>query len=70
MSIIKRKNLLIGVTAFSLFLSTGCLQNVANSNFSPTNSFSKKQINTESDGIVALKEVFDSSVEKFQPCQL
>ena len=45
MSIIKRKNLLIGVTAFSLFLSTGCLQNIANSNFSPTNSFSKKQIN-------------------------
>ena len=64
MSIIKRKNLLIGVTAFSLFLSTGCLQNIANSNFSPTNSFSKKQINSESDGIVALKEVFDSSVEK------
>ena len=64
MSIIKRKNLLIGVTAFSLFLSTGCLQNIANSNFSPTNSFSKKQINSDSDGIVALKEVFDSSVEK------
>ena len=64
MSIIKRKNLLIGVTAFSLFLSTGCLQNIANSNFSPTNSFSKNQINSDSDGIVALKEVFDSSVEK------
>ena len=64
MSIIKRKNLLISITAFLLLLSTGCLQNMANSNFSPTNNFSKKQINSESDGIVALKEVFDSSVEK------
>ena len=64
MSFIKHKNLLVGVTACTLFLSTGCLQNIANSNFSPTNSFSAKQINSESDGIVALKEVFDSSVEK------
>ena len=48
----------------ALFLSTGCLQNLANSHFSTTNSLSSKQINSESDGIVALKEVFDSSVEK------
>ena len=64
MSFINRKNLLVGLTTCSLFLSTGCLQNIASSNFSSTNSFSAKQINSESDGIVALKEVFDSSVEK------
>ena len=64
MSFIKQKNLLVGLTTCSLFLSTGCLQNIASSNFSSTNSFSAKQINSESDGIVALKEVFDSSVEK------
>ena len=64
MSFINRKNLLVGLTTCSLFLSTGCLQNLANSNFSQTSSFNTKQINTESDGIVALKEVFDSSVGK------
>ena len=64
MSFINQKNLLVVLTTCSLFLSTGCLQNLANSNFSPTNSFSAKQINSDSDGIVALKEVFDSSVEK------
>ena len=32
--------------------------------FSTNNSLSAKQIKSESDGIVALKEVFDSSVEK------
>ena len=64
MSFIKRKNLLVFFTACSLFLSTGCLQNIANSNFLPTKTFSTKQIDSESDGIVALKEVFDSSVEK------
>ena len=31
---------------------------------SSTSGFNSKQINSESDGIVALKEVFDSSVEK------
>ena len=62
--IFKHKNLLIGVTTCALFVSTGCMQNLANSNFSPTSSFNTKQINSESDGIVALKEVFDSSVEK------
>ena len=64
MSIFKRKNLLVGVTTCALFVSTGCLQNLGNSNFSSTGSFNSKQINSESDGIVALKEVFDSSVEK------
>ena len=64
MSFIKRKNLLVCVTTCALFFSTGCLQNLANSNFSPKSSFNAKQINSESDGIVALKEVFDSSVEK------
>ena len=64
MSIFKRKNLLVGVTTCVLFVSTGWLHNLANSNFSPTSSFNSKQINSESDGIVALKEVFDSSVEK------
>ena len=64
MSIFKRKNLLVGVTTCALFVSTGCLQNLANSNFSPKSNFNSKQINSESDGIVALKEVFDSSVEK------
>ena len=64
MSLIKQKNILVGFTICSLFLSTGCLQNLANSHFSTTNSLSSKQINSESDGIVALKEVFDSSVEK------
>ena len=64
MSLTKSKNFFIGVAACSLFLTTGCLQNMPNSNFLTANSFGTKQINTESDGIVALKEVFDSSVEK------
>ena len=64
MSLIKPKNLFVGYTICSLFLSTGCFQNLANSHFSTTNSLSAKKINSESDGIVALKEVFDSSVEK------
>ena len=64
MSIFNRRNFSVGFSVFALFFSTGCLQNLANSNFSPTNNFNAKQINSESDGIVALKEVFDSSVEK------
>ena len=64
MSIFNRRNFSIGFSVCALFLSTGWLQNLANSNFSPTSSFDAKQINSESDGIVALKEVFDSSVEK------
>ena len=64
MSFINHRNLLVGVTICTLFLGTGCFQNISKSHFLPTNSFSAKQINSESDGIVALKEVFDSSVEK------
>ena len=64
MSIYKHKNLLVGATICALFVSTGCFQNLDNSNFSQKSSFNSKQINSESDGIVALKEVFDSSVEK------
>ena len=64
MSLIRSKNFLVGVAVCSMFLTTGCLQNIAKSTFLPENSFDTKQISTESDGIVALKEVFDSSVEK------
>ena len=64
MSIFKRKNFFVSITACTLFLSAGCIQNLGNSNFSQNDSFNAKQINSESDGIVALKEVFDSSVEK------
>ncbi len=64
MSIFKRKNFFVSITACTLFLSTGCIQNLGNSNFTQNDSFNAKQINSESDGIVALKEVFDSSVEK------
>ena len=60
----KTKNMMVTFTLCSLFLSTGCLQNLASSGFPSSHSFSKKQIESESDGIVALKEVFDSSVEK------
>jgi hypothetical protein len=60
----KAKNIVATLTACSLFLGTGCLQNFAGSNFSSSHSISQKQIESESDGILALKEVFDSSVEK------
>ena len=70
MTIFKHKNLLVGITTCALFVSSGCVQNLANSNFSPTSSFNSKQINSDSDGIVALKQVFDSSVEKIQLYQL
>ncbi len=63
MSLINKKNLIVGITTCTLLLNTGCLQSTPNSNFLP-NSINAKQINSESDGIVALKEVFDSSVEK------
>ena len=65
----KTKNMMVTFTLCSLFLSTGCLQNLASSGFSSSQSFSKKQIESESDGIVALKEVFDSSVERIPPYQ-
>ena len=48
MSIFKRKNLLVGISTCALLLSTGCLQNLANSNFSQTGAFNSKQINSES----------------------
>ena len=55
---------MVTLTTCSLLLSTGCLQTIASSGFPSSHSFNKKQIESESDGIVALKEVFDSSVEK------
>ena len=64
MSFIKSKNILVSITTCAIFLSTGCLQHMANSNFTPINNYNAKEINSESDGIVALKEIFDSSVEK------
>jgi len=60
----KSKNIVITFTICSLFLNTGCLQNIASSNFSSMQGFNSSKIESESDGIVALKEVFDSSVEK------
>jgi hypothetical protein len=47
-----------------LFLNTGCVENLASSNFLGSHKGNYKSNTTESDGIVALKEVFDSSVEK------
>ena len=60
----KSKNVALTFTICSLFLSSGCLQNIASSKFSPMNGFNANKIESDSDGIVALKEVFDSSVEK------
>jgi len=64
MALNKVKNIAVTFTVCSLFLGTGCLQNIASSGFLPSHSFTSKEIASESDGIVALKEVFDSSVEK------
>ena len=64
MSFNKTKSIMVTLTTCSLLLSTGCLQTIASSGFPSSHSFNKKQIESESDGIVALKEVFDSSVEK------
>ena len=60
----KTKYVTVALTACSLFLSTGCLQNLASSGLSHSYGLNTKKIETDSDGIVALKEVFDSSVEK------
>ena len=60
----KTKNIIVTLTVCSLFLGTGCLQNIASSGFPSSHKFNAKQIESESDGILALKEVFDSSVEK------
>ena len=64
MALNKVKNIALTFTVCSLFLGTGCLQNIASSGFLPSHNFTSKEIASESDGIVALKEVFDSSVEK------
>ena len=64
MSFNKTKTILVTFTMCSLFLGTGCLQNIASSGFPSSHNNNLKQIKSESDGIVALKEVFDSSVEK------
>ena len=62
----KTKNIVITFTLCSLFLTTGCLENIASSGFSGSHKFGLEKVSsgTESEGIVALKEVFDSSVEK------
>jgi hypothetical protein len=60
----KSKNIMVTFTFCSLFLGTGCLQNIANSSSPFSHNLNAKHIQSESDGIVALKEVFDSSVEK------
>ena len=67
MAFYKTKNIIVAFTVCFLFSSTGCLQDIANSGFPSSHSFSKKNIDSESDGIVALKEVFDSSVERGEP---
>ena len=64
MSFNKTKTIVVTFTMGSLFLGTGCLQNIASSGFPSSHNHNLKQIKSESDGIVALKEVFDSSVEK------
>ncbi len=62
----KTKNILVTLTLSSVLLSTGCLQNMKGSPFaaSYSNIIENKNNNNDSEGIVALKEVFDSSVEK------
>ena len=64
MSFNKTKTIVVTFTMCSLFLGTGCLQNLASSGFPSSDNHNLKQIESDSDGIVALKEVFDSSVEK------
>jgi hypothetical protein len=64
MSFIKPKTIVVGTAIGMLLLGTGCLQNIPSSYFSVNNNYDAKQVKSESDGIVALKEVFDSSVEK------
>jgi len=64
MSFIKPKTIVASTAIGMLLLGTGCLQNIPGSQFSVNNNYNAKQVKSESDGIVALKEVFDSSVEK------
>ena len=60
----KTKKIFVTFTLCSLFLSSGCLQNFENSSFLSSSKSSLQNKSSESDGILALKEVFDSSVEK------
>ena len=60
----KTKKIFVTFTLCSLFLSTGCLQNFENSSFLNSSKSPLQNKSSESDGILALKEVFDSSVEK------
>ena len=60
----KTKKIFVTFTLCSLFLSSGCLQNFENSSFLNSSKSSLQNKSSESDGILALKEVFDSSVEK------
>ena len=60
----KTKKIFVTFTLCSLFLSSGCLQNFENSSFLNSSKSPLQNKSSESDGILALKEVFDSSVEK------
>ena len=60
----KTKKIFVTFTLCSLFLSSGCLQNFENSSFLNSSKSFLQNKSSESDGILALKEVFDSSVEK------
>ena len=60
----KTKKIFVTFTLCSLFLSSGCLQNFENSSFLNSSKSPLKNKSSESDGILSLKEVFDSSVEK------
>jgi hypothetical protein len=60
----KTKKIFVTFTLCSLFLSSGCLQNFENSSFLSSSKSPLQNKSSESDGILALKEVFDSSVEK------
>ena len=66
----KTKNIVVTFSLFTLFLNTGCIENIASSAFSNSQKFGSQKVSSgnvngsESEGIVALKEVFDSSVEK------
>ena len=60
----KTKKIFVTFTLCSLFLSSWCLQNFENSSFLNSSKSPLQNKSSESDGILALKEVFDSSVEK------
>ena len=66
MAVKQTKNVVITFTLCSLLLSAGCVENIANSGFLGSHKYGIEKVSSgsESDGIVALKEVFDSSVQK------